>query len=194
VLLIPPPDAPDVGPDTASLADISDDIADLDGQLIPGQSYVDITGIGASLDGARRVQIELRLVHSPPARVDPSVEVVRYTAVIDTTGDAEPEYRVVFANDGEGDGRFVAALEDRTSGRIRSGDGFPGVVEVGERALRFRINRAALGDPSRYMVAFKVERQEFPGEGDSTVLSSVDFAPDQQWPRANPRWLRIRGA
>jgi LysM repeat protein len=194
VLIIPPPDAPDVGPDTADLSDIRDDIANVEGQLVPGQSYVDITGIGASLAAGRKVLIELRLVHAPPPRVDPSVEVLTYTAVIDTAGDPEPEYRVVFANDGEGNGRFVATLEDRTTGRIRSGVSFPGEVEVSDRALRFRINRAALGDPARYLVAFKVERQDLSnGEDDPTVETSVDFAPDQQWPRANPRWLQIRG-
>jgi LysM repeat protein len=194
VLIIPPPGAPDVGPDTADLSDIRDDITDLEGQLQPGQSYVDITGIGASLAAGRKVLIELRLVHTPPARVDPSVEVLTYTAVVDTTGDPEPEFRVVYANDGDGDGRFVAALEDRTTGRIRSGEGFPGEVEVTERALRFRINRAALGDPARYLVAFKVERQDLASGADElAVETSVDFAPDQQWPRANPRWIQIRG-
>jgi LysM repeat protein len=194
VLVIPPPNAPDVGPDAADMADVRDDVANSEGQLLPSQAYADITGIGASLAGGRKVLIEVRLVHTPPPRVDPDVEVLTYTAVIDTAGDPEPEFRLVYANDGEGNGRFVAALEDRTTGRIRSGAGFPGEVEVTERALRFRINRAALGDPARYLVAFKVERQDLEfGEGDPALDTTIDFAPDQQWPRANPRWLQIRG-
>jgi LysM repeat protein len=194
VLVIPPPDAPDTGPNSSEFVDVRDDVTDLDGQAIPSKSYVDMTSVGASLDASRRLVVEIRLVHAPPIRLDPSVETVTYTVEIDTQGDDEPDYRLVYANDAAGDGRFVPALEDRTSGRIRSGDGFPGVVEGSERTLRFGINRAALGDPRQYRLAFKVERQFFPnGVDDSSTESSTDLAPDQQWPRPNPRWIEIGG-
>jgi LysM repeat protein len=193
VLVIPPPDAPDTGPNSADMGDVRDDVADLDGEPIPGQSYVDITSVGARLDTQRRILVQVVLVHMPPPRMDPGVEVVTYTIEIDTEGDGQPDFRVVYSN-AEGTGRFTAALEDRTSGRIRAGDAFPGTVEVGERVMRFRMNRAAFGDPRRYLLAFKAERLFHPDGIDAPgAEASADYAPDQQWPRPNPRWVEIGG-
>jgi LysM repeat protein len=194
VLIIPPPGAPDTGPSVAELADVRDDITDPNGDSVAGQSYIDITGVGARHDGARRVAIEFLLIHAPPQRLDPDVEVVSYTVEIDTEGDGQPDYRLVYANDAQGQGRFMPSIEDRTSGRIRTGNTFPGEVEVTERALRFRVNRAAFGTPRSYRMAFKVEREFYPnGTADPTVESSVDYAPEQQWPRPNAQWMRLAG-
>ena len=101
-LVIPPPDAPDTGPDSAGIGDASDDVMDLDGQLIASQSYADITGVGAALAANRRLQIELEMVNGPPVRLDPAVEVVTYTVVIDVDGDGQPDFRLIYGNDVEG--------------------------------------------------------------------------------------------
>jgi LysM repeat protein len=193
-LIIPPPDAPDTGPDSAGIGDASDDVMDLAGQLIASQSYADITGFGAALATNRRLLIELEMVNGPPTRLDPSVEVVTYTVVIDVDGDGQPDFRVLYSNDVEGLTGFHPSLENRLTGQVRSGDSFPGSVTERNGTITFTVRRAALGAPRAYALAATVERTYSPGgRGDPEVQSSVDHAPDQQWPRPNPRWVEVGG-
>ena len=193
-LIIPPPDAPDTGPNSASIGDVSDDAVDPDGQLIASQAYADLRGVEASLAANRRLQIDLKLIHGPPPRLDPAVEVVTYTVVIDTGGDGQPDFKIIYGNDIEGQSGFAASLEDRRTGQIRSGDSFPGTVSVKNNTLTILIRRNALGTPRAYALAATVERVYHPGgASDPEVEDSVDSAPDQQWPRPNPRWLEVGG-
>ncbi|MCY7418056.1 MAG: LysM peptidoglycan-binding domain-containing protein [Chloroflexi bacterium] len=193
-LVIPPPDAPDTGPDTASIGDGSDDAIDPDGQLVTSQAYADLTGVQASLVANRRLQIDLELVNGPPARLDPEVEVVTYTVVIDIDGDGQPDFKLLYSNDIEGESGFASSLENRMTGQIQSGDSFPGSVSVKKDTITFVVRRAALGTPRAYALAATVERIYYPGgRGDPEVLDSVDNAPDQQWPRPNPRWIEVGG-
>lgn len=193
VIIIPPPDAPDTGPNSAGIGDSRDDVTDADGNLVAGQSYTDITGIGAELQPAR-LFVEIVLIHAPPLRVDPEVEVIRYTVVIDVEGDGQPDYRLIYGNDVDGQVGFAPSFEDRTSGEILSGSSFPGTLDVTDRAIRFRVNRGAFGDPRRYAIAVKAERFFYPGgAGDPEVEPGMDMSPDQQWPRPNPRWVEVGG-
>ena len=193
-LIIPPPDAPDTGPDSAGIGDASDDVVDLAGQLVASQSYADITGFGAALATNRRLQIELEMVNGPPARLDPAVEVVTYTVVIDVDGDGQPDFRLIYSNDVEGLTGFQPSLENRLTGSVKSGDGFPGTVTVRNSTITFTVRRSALGAPRAYAMAATVERVYSPGGvGDPEGDNSVDHAPDQQWPRPNPRWVEVGG-
>lgn len=194
VLVIPPPGAPDTGPRTATFADGSDDALDDAGESVATPGYADITRARAELVDDRRIQVELTLVNAPPDRMDPSVEAVRYVVVIDIDEDGQPDFRLIYANDVDGEPGFGRALLDRRSGKVRSGDSFPGTVEVQGRRVVFTVRRQALGSPRRFAVATSVERDYRPGgRGDPEGEASVDLAPDQQWPRPNPRWLEVGG-
>ncbi len=193
-LIIPPPDAPDTGPGSASIGDATDDAIDPDGQLTVSQSYADLTGVDASLATDRRLEIDLELVNAPPVRLDPAVEVVTYTVVIDIDGDGQPDFKAIYSNDIDGQDGFAPSLEDRQTGRILSGDGFPGSVTARNGTVTFLIRRTALGTPRSYALAATVERTYYPGgRDDPEVDDSIDHAPDQQWPRPNPRWLVVGG-
>ena len=193
-LVIPPPDAPDTGPDSASISDAPDDAVDADGQLVSSQAYADIRGVEATLAANRRLQIDLKLIKGPPPRLDPAVEAVTYTVVIDIDGDGQPDFKLIYGNDIDGQNGFAASLEDRRSGQIHSGSSFPGSVTVKSSTITFLVRRAALGTPRAYALAATVERAYHPGGADDPeVEDSVDNAPDQQWPRPNPRWLEVGG-
>ena len=78
--------------------------------------------------------------------------------------------------------------------KSQSGDAFPGSVAVRDGTITFTIRRSALGAPRAYALAATAERTYYPGgRGDPEVDSSVDHAPDQQWPRPNPRWVEVGG-
>ena len=148
----------------------------------------------ASLAANRRLQIDLKLLNGPPARLDPAIEVITYTVVIDTDGDGQPDFKLIYSNDIDGQNGFAASLEDRRSGQIDSGGSFPGTVTVKNSTITFLIRRTALGAPRAYALAATVEREYHPGGADDPeVEDSVDSAPDQQWPRPNPRWLEVGG-
>ncbi len=193
-LVIPPPDAPDTGPSSAGISDGGDDVVDPAGQLIPSQGYADITGLDASLIANRRLQIQLELVNAPPARMDPGVEVVIYTVVIDIDGDGQPDFKLIYSNDIDGQTGYAASLEDRLTGRIESGEAFPGSVTVRDGTITFTVRRTALGTPRSYALAATAERMYYPnGRDDPDFEDSIDNAPDQQWPRPNPRWVEVGG-
>jgi LysM repeat protein len=194
VLVIPPPGAPDEGPRSATFTDGSDDAVDSGGELVATPGYADITRASAELVDDRRIRFELTLVNAPPARMDPSVETVRYVVVVDVDSDGQPDYRVLYANDLEDVSGFAAALLDRRSGKVRSGADFPGQVSVQGRRVSLTVRRQALGSPSTFAVAVSVEREYRPdGAGDPERESSSDQSPDEQWPRPNARWLEVGG-
>lgn len=194
VLVIPPPGAPDTGPRSASFTDGSDDAVDDGGTEVSTPGYADITSASAELLDDRRLRVELALVNAPPSRMDPAVEAVRYVVVVDVDADGQPDFRMLYANDVDGQSGFGRALLDRRTGKVRAGDSFPGQVDVQGRRVVFTIRRQALGSPRAFAVAASVEREYRPGgPTDTEVEDSVDLAPDQQWPRPNPRWLRVGG-
>ncbi len=194
VLVIPPPDAPDTGPRSASFTDGSDDAVDDQERQVATPGYGDITRASAELVDDRRIRIDLTLVAPPPGRMDPSVEALRYVAVIDVDSDGQPDYRLLYGNDVEGEKGFGRVLLDRRTGKVRSGDDFPGQVSVEGRKVSFIVRRQALGSPRSFAVAVSVEREYHPdGPGDPDREYSSDLAPDQQWPRPNPRWLEVGG-
>lgn len=194
VLVIPPPDAPDTGPRSASFTDGSDDAVDADGQQVATPGYADITRAAAELVDDRRLRVEISLVNAPPEGMDPSIETVRYVVVIDVDADGQPDYRLLYGNDVEGGSGYGRAFLDRRSGKVRSGDDFPGQVSVQGRRIAFTVRRQALGSPRSFAVAVSAEREYHPGgRDDQDRESSSDLAPDQQWPRPNPRWLEVGG-
>lgn len=194
VLVIPPPGAPDTGPRTSSFGDGADDALDGEGESISTPGYADITRATAELVDDRRIRIELVLVNAPPARMDPTIEAVRYIVVVDVDDDGQPDYRLLYANDVDGESGFTHVLLDRRTGKVRSGDSFPGQVDVQGRRVIFTVRRQALGSPRSIGLATSVEREYHPGgRGDPEGEESVDLAPDQQWPRPNPRWLKVGG-
>jgi LysM repeat protein len=195
VLIIPPPGAPEAGPRSASFTDGSDDAVDENDEETSTPGYADITSATAELVDDRRIRIQLTLVNAPPERMDPSIEAVRYIVVVDVDADGQPDYRLLYANDVDGQSGFARALLDRRSGKVRTGDDFPGQVDVQGRRVLFTIRRQALGSPRTFAVAASVERDyRADGPADPDVERSVDLAPDQQWPRPNPRWLEVGGS
>jgi LysM repeat protein len=194
VLVIPPPGAPETGPRSASFTDGSDDASDQAGEIVTTPGYADITRASAELVDDKRIAIELTLVSGPPARMDPSVEIMRYVAVVDVDGDGQPDYRLLYANDVEGQSGFTGALLDRRSGKVRAGSDFPGQVAVQGRRVTFTVRRQALGAPRSFALAVSVEREYRPdGRDDPELEYSSDLAPDQQWPRPSARWLEVGG-
>lgn len=193
-LIIPPPDAPDTGPNSASMGDAMDDAVDANGELVAAQGYADLTGLDAALISNRRLQIRMGLVNGPPPRMDPAVEVVTYTVFIDVDGDGQPNFSLVYSNDVDGQSGYAASLANRETGEVQAGASFPGTVTVKGDTITFVIRRSALGAPRAYALAATVERTYHPnGQGDPQVDDSIDHAPDQQWPRPNPRWLDVGG-
>jgi LysM repeat protein len=194
VIVIPPPGAPDTGPRSARFVDGNDDVADPAGELVSTPGYADITSSTAEIVDDRRIRVEMALVSAPPSRMDPSVEAVRYIAVVDVDSDGQPDYRLVYANDVEDQTGFAGALLDRRTGRVRAGAEFPGQVSVQGRKVTFTVRRQALGSPRLFALAVSVEREYRPeGPNDPEPETSSDQSPDQQWPRPNARWLEIGG-
>jgi LysM repeat protein len=193
VLVIPPPDAPEGNPAFAGTTDPHDDITDQDGEPVAGQSYVDIASLGARLDGGR-LRIELALLARPPQRLDPSGEALLYAVDLDADGDEEPDFEILYGNDLDGTGAFVAGFRDLGSGRIRSGASFPGSVEVRQPSITWLVERDALADSEHFLLAARVARTFYPGgRGDPETEQRLDFVPDQQWPGPNPRWVEVGG-
>ena len=190
VIVIPPRTSPTGLPRFASLADPSNDLVDATGFPTAGQSYADILHFETSFD-AQNLVMEILLINSPPP-IDPSVETVTYTINIDTDGDNEPDYTVVYSNALPGQPGYAASLEDRKAGSEQAGAAFPGTVKVLAKTIQLTVTRAAVGDPAQFALAAGAERRFFPGgPGDSEAEDSIDLDPNQQWPHPNPRWLEI---
>lgn len=190
-LIIPPPGAPDTSPTSGGMADGQDDLVDPDDEPVTGVGYADIDGLGIRVTRGD-VRIELGLVARPPARTDPEYELLDYTVVIDIDDDDQPDYRLKWASDANETGAMVASLEDRTTGEVRAGSDFPGEVEVRPKAIVWLVDNDAIGGGARYRIAARAERSSWPGgRSDPEVEETIDLAPNQQWPRLNPRWVEL---
>ena len=190
-LVIPPPGAPDTSPTSGGLPDGRDDLVDPNEDPTTGEGYADIDGLGIRVTRGD-VRIEMGLTARAPARIDPGFESLMYTVVLDIDDDDQPDYRIKYGNDGDATGALTASLEDRATGVILSGKDFPGSVEVRQGAIVWTIDNAAIGSGARYRIAGKVERSFYPGgRSDPEVESTIDYAPNQQWPYPNPRWVEL---
>jgi hypothetical protein len=176
-------------PREGAVGDVTGDVVDEADQPAFTPGYVDLTELEARLD-SQTLFIELLLVSAPPAS-DPAVEQLDFTVNIDVDADDEPDFRLRGSNALTPDAGYGAVLEDLETGATSSVAAFPGVFSVAA-TVRFEVQRAALGATRRYALAALAERRFFPGgAGDPEVEMAVDRAPDQQWPRANPRWLEV---
>jgi LysM repeat protein len=192
VIVIPPPNAPDSGAASGGLPDARDDLVDPDtDEPIIGVGYADVAGLGARVDRGA-VRVELALANRPPPRIDPAVETLVYTVVIDIDDDDQPDYRLTYGTAEDEGGALVGSLEDRATGVIRAGTDFPGEVETRPGTLTWTVDADELGGGNRFRFAARVEREFWPGgRADPEVEATVDYAPDQQWPRPNPRWVEL---
>ena len=65
-------------------------------------------------------------------------------------------------------------------------------IDVRQGGIVWTIDNAAIGSGARYRIAGKVERSFYPGgRSDPEVESTIDYAPNQQWPHPNPRWVEL---
>jgi LysM repeat protein len=191
-LLIPPPGAPDTSPASGGVADGRDDLMGPDEEPVTGEGYADIDGLGIRYSRGS-VRIELGLTSKPPPAIDPEHESLMYTVIIDVDDDGQPDYRLRYGNDGEETGALTVSLEDRTTGDIRPGPDFPGQLDLkANGAIVWTVDQDALGGGSRWRIAGKAERSSWPGgRSDPEVETTIDLAPNQQWPRLNPRWVEL---
>lgn len=190
-LLIPPPGAPDTSPTSGGMSDARDDFTDPNEDAATGEGYADIDRVGVRRSRGNLV-VELGLTSRPPARIDPEYESLLYTLVIDTDDDGQPDYRLKYGNDDEETGALVASLEDRSTATILAGDAFPGSFEIKGSTLIWTVDNEALGGGARWRLAAKAERTFFPGgRADPEAETTFDFAPNQQWPKPNPRWVEL---
>ena len=181
------------------MIDPDGDTLDLDGQLVQAPGYADLIRFTARFQSGDLV-VELDAISVPPP-LDPDGEVLRYVIEVDGSGDLEPDFQAVASNDltdpatPEGP-PFGLSLLDRRSNTTSRTPNVPGSVVTVENRLVVRLSLAALGDPGQVAVAAFAQRDFYP-EGRASpdsVESTVDRVPDQQWPRANPRWLLITRA
>jgi LysM repeat protein len=193
VLVIPPPDAPDLGMTSGGVADPTEDVADADGNLVAGQGYVDMTGFGARLVGGA-VRMEIDLAATPPRRADPAVETLTYTILIDTDANGDPDYRLVYGNAIPGTDGFGLSLQERATAQTLVGADVPATVTLGTDSITIQLDRSAIGGARQLALAASVERDyRAGGAGDPEVDLSFDYTPNQQWPRPNPRWVDVGG-
>jgi len=192
VIVIPLATAPDLPPSIGTIADAANDLVDTDGSSTPGQAYADIVGFSARLR-ASDVLIEIRLLGTPPP-LDPAAEQLAFTVNVDTDGDGRPDDTLLVSNRLPGGAAYAASLSDRATGEQLTGAAFPGTLEVAALRVQVTVPLASLGGSRRIALAAQAERRFLPGgPGDSEVETSIDMAPDQQWPRPNARWLAVGG-
>jgi LysM repeat protein len=190
VIVIPPRTASTGLPLSASMADPANDLVDQSGFATFGQSYADILHFEAAV-GSRDLVMEILLINGPPP-TDPSFETVTYTINVDTDGDGQPDYSVIYSNALAGQVGYAASLKDQKVGVELAGPSFPGVARVLSKTIQLTVPRVALGDPAQYALAAVAERAFLPGgPGDSETEGSIDLDPNQQWPHPNARWLEI---
>lgn len=189
VLVIPPQDAPTGLPSAGEVIDATSDVVDGADQPVFAPGYTDITSLEARVD-ADTLFIELLTV-SPPPIVDPAAEEIEITVTIDVDDDDDPDFRLVLSNALSPTLDYAATVTDLDSGATSPVGSFPGVFTF-EPTIRFEVPRASLRNSRRYAVAATIERRFAPGgPSDSIVDAAIDRAPDQQWPRPNPRWLEV---
>ncbi|MBA2253654.1 MAG: LysM peptidoglycan-binding domain-containing protein [Chloroflexi bacterium] len=178
------------------MTDPSGDVLDGGGQLTQAPGYADLVRFTARFEGPDLI-VELDGISAPPL-LDPEGEELRFILEIDATGDLEPDFQAVAGNAltdpaaEEGPPLGLSVLDRRSDTTIRTPNA-PGTVAIVDRRLEMRLGLAGLGEPRQVAVVALVERDFFPdGRAQpQTVESSIDRVPDQQWPRANPRWLII---
>lgn len=189
-LIIPPPDAPSSLPSSDGISDTQGDLTDPSDQPVFGPGYGDIRGLGVRVD-PETLYVEVVMVSGAPS-LDPEVEQLDTTVYIDTDGDDDPEARLLASNTLTTTSDYGATLEDLETGAVSDVTAFPGVFTVGPNSFIFEVSRATLGDPRTYAVAASVERRFYPGGlSDPEVETTIDRSPDQQYPRANPRWVEV---
>ncbi|MEA2623933.1 MAG: hypothetical protein QOH61_2843 [Chloroflexota bacterium] len=190
LIVIPDANAPDIPPSLASVEDVQADLVDESGFEVTGQSYADFLGFAARLRDTDLL-MEMQLLSGPPS-VDPSVETVTYTINIDTNDDGEPDFAVTYGNAVGDQPGYAASLRNLGTGEELVGFFFPGTVEEQGDNIRIAVSLAAIGDTGGYALAAGVKRSFFPGGAtDPQVETSVDLAPDEQWPSPNARWIRV---
>ena len=190
-ITIPPPGSPDTSPTTGGIADARDDFTDPDEEPVFGEGYADIDGVGVRVSGQDLV-ITVGLTSRPPARIDPEYESLMYTVVVDVDDDGQPEYRLKYGNDGEESGALAVSLEDRGTGVIQAGADFPGDLSIKGSTITWTVDPDALGGGERWRLAAKAERTFYPGgRSDPEAEATLDFAPNQQWPKPNARWVEL---
>ena len=158
---------------------------------VTGEGYADIDRVGVRRSRGDLV-IELGLTSRPPARIDPEYESLLYTVVIDVDDDGQPDFRLKYGNDGEETGALLVSLEDRGHRHDPVRRRVPGRLRG--QGLHARLDRGpdALGGGARWRLAAKAERTFFPGgRADPEQETTFDFAPNQQWPKPNPRWVEL---
>jgi LysM repeat protein len=182
------------------VVDPTGDVADLLGNLTQAPGYADLARFTTRFEGADIV-VEIDGI-SPPPPLDPTGEELRYIVEIDVTGDLEPDLQVTASNalvqgTGPDAPAFGLSVLDRRTNLTTTGPNVKGSVANTNQRLVIRLARVGLGQPSQVATVALVERDFYPDgrEVPDTVESTVDRVPDQQWPRANPRWLIVvRGA
>lgn len=181
------------------LIDATSDVTDPDGQLTQSPGYADLERFTARFEGSDLV-LELDGITAPPP-IDPDGEELRYQVELDVTGDLEPDYQVTASNAlvdaiGPDAPLFGLSLLDRRTKAQVTGPGVAGSVSIVEKRLVIRLALGGIGDPQQLATVALVQRDFFPDGRASpdTVETTIDRMPDQQWPRANPRWLVITRA
>jgi LysM repeat protein len=192
VIVIPPPGAPDRGGATGGIPDARDDQEDPSGAPMIGEGFADISGLGVRAE-RNDLRVELALAAQAPVASDPEFESLDYIVVIDVDDDGQPDFRIKWSNEIEGEDVLAVSFEDRGNGLVLTGAEFPGSFKVDRNALIWTIDGDALGGGSRWRLAAKVERTWFPGgrSDPEEVETSVDYAPDIQWPQTNARWVEL---
>ncbi len=150
---------------------------------------------GRALAANRRLQIELELVNGPPARLDPAVEVITYTVVIDVDGDGQPDFRLLYGNDVDGQTGFRRVAREPSHGRGRVRATVPGLGRrSADSTITFRSDGPRWGRraPTPWPRPWSASTTPVAG-ATRRWTNSVDHAPDQQWPRPNPRWVEVGG-
>lgn len=175
------------------------DAVDPEDRLVQVPRYADVERFTERIEGADLI-VEIDGISAPPP-LDPDGEELRYVVELDTTDDLEPDWEAVASNalvdasspDGPA---FGLSLLDRRTDVTVTGPTVPGSVTIEQKRLVIRLTLAGLAEPQRIAAVALVERRFYP-DGRAvadTVEASIDRVPDQQWPRANPRWLVIARA
>lgn len=186
LLVVPSKNAPETGGAMELLIDPIDDLTDPDGVPVEGDLAADIASLVVGLSG-RDLVVEIDLGSTPPRRVTPSTEEIRYTVAIDMDDDDAPDHLVTWSTGS--DGRFSPALTSVATGDERRGDRFPGSISLRGTTIVVAIPEKELGGGIRYRVAVTAEQRS--GRSGDGAAVTIDRAPDQSWPLPNPRWYEI---
>jgi LysM repeat protein len=152
VIVIPPPGAPDRSGATGGIPDARDDQEDPAGEPMIGEGFADISGLGVRAERTD-LRVELALAARPPAASDPEFEALDYIVVIDVDDDGQPDYRIKWSNEVEGEDGLAVSFEDRGNALVLTGARFPGAFRVSRSALIWTIDGEALCGGQRWRLA-----------------------------------------